>query len=204
MIRRLLLAALAAFVLPLHAQPSDAVVLDGVRYEAQQPLAGQPLLLNGAGIRYKAVFKVYTAGLYLGAKAATPEAVLAAPGPKRLHIVMLREIDATELGRLFTRGMEDNATRAEWTRSIGGTLRMAELFAQKKRLGRGEHFSVDWLPGRGTVVSINGRPQGEPIAEPEFFAALMKIWLGPKPADAALKEALLGRAAPAPRDMSTY
>ncbi len=204
MIRRLLLAALAAIVLPVHAQAPAPLEFDGVRYEATQPVAGQNLLLNGAGIRYKAVFKVYTAGLYLGAKAGTPEAVLAAAGPKRLHIVMLRDIDATELGRLFTRGMEDNATRAEWSRSIAGTLRMADLFAQKKKLARGENFSVDWLPGRGTIVSINGRPQGEPIAEPEFFAALMKIWLGPKPADAMLKDALLGKAVASPRDNSTY
>ena len=35
---------------------------------------------------------------------------------------------------------------------------------------------------------------GEPIKEPEFFTALMKIWLGKSPADAQLKNALLGKA----------
>lgn len=68
--------------------------------------------LNGAGVRYKAVFKVYAAGLYLTKKAATAEEVMVATGPKRLSITMLREIDSAELGKLFTRGVEDNSPAA--------------------------------------------------------------------------------------------
>ena len=79
-----------------------------VKYEEAASVQGKLLLLNGAGIRYKAVFKVYTAGLYLEKKAPTPQDVLALKGPKRMRIVMLREIDSAELGKLFSRGMEDN------------------------------------------------------------------------------------------------
>jgi hypothetical protein len=202
-IRRLFLAAaLAAGALPATAQ--QAVDLDGQRYEAAATVGGQRLLLNGAGIRFKAVFKVYTAGLYLQARATTPEAALAAPGPKRLHVVMLRDIDGNELGKLFTRGMEDNASRADFSKSITGTLRMADLFSQKKRLAKGENFSVDWVPGTGTQILVNGVAQGEPIKEPEFFTSLMRIWLGNKPADQSLKDALLGKPPEPRRDMTTY
>jgi hypothetical protein len=175
-----------------QAAPAGTVELSGVRYAPTANVGGATLQLNGAGIRYRFVVKVYTAGLYLSAKASTPEAVLAAPGPKRLHVVMLRDIDATELGRLFTRGMQDNATRDEFAKSIPGTVRMGEIFQAKKRLAPNENFSVDWVPGTGTTVLVNGRAQGEPIKEPEFFNALMKIWLGNSPADALLKDALLG------------
>ena len=58
----------------------------------------------------------------------------------------------------------------------------------------GDAFSVDWLPGSGTVVLINGKAEIEPIREPEFFNSLMSIWLGASPADYALKDALLGKA----------
>ena len=78
----------------------------GVKLDDQIDLRGSKLLLNGAGVRYKAVFKVYTAGLYMGKKADTVEEVLAAPGPKRVTITMLRDIDANELGKLFTRGVD--------------------------------------------------------------------------------------------------
>jgi hypothetical protein len=112
-----------------------------------------------------------------------------------MHVVMLREIDANELGRLFTRGMQDNAPREEFGKSIAGTLRMADIFSAKKKLLVGDNFSVDWVPGVGTTVLVNGKPQGEPVKEPEFFNALLRIWLGPNPADRLLKDALLGHAA---------
>ena len=188
-------ALLSALLLaaPLAAQAQTTEV-GGVKYENNEQLANSKLVLNGAGVRYKAIFKVYTAGLYLGAKVGTPEEVFAAPGPKRLHIVMLRDIDANELGKLFTRGMQDNAPREEFSKSIPGTLRMADIFSAKKKLLAGDNFSIDWVPGVGTSVLINGKAQGEPVKEPEFFSALLRIWLGNKPADDALKAALLGRA----------
>ncbi len=181
---------------------SQTVEPAGVKYAPSVQVAGNTLQLNGAGIRYKFVIKVYTAGLYLAGKASTPEAVLAAPGPKRMHVVMLRDIDANELGRLFTRGMQDNSPREEFSKSIPGTLRMADIFSAKKKLVVGDNFSVDWVPGVGTTVLVNGTAQGDPVKEPEFFTALMRIWLGNAPADTALKDALLGqspRAARTPR-----
>jgi hypothetical protein len=43
------------------------------------------------------------------------------------------------------------------------------------------------------VLTIKGKVEGEPFLEPEFFNALMRIWLGNKPADWQLKDALLGK-----------
>jgi len=213
--RNVLMAALAAAMLaPVGASaqstpptassaaPAPAVAapieLAGVKYDGTAEVAGQKLQLNGAGIRYKAIFKVYTAGLYLNAKATTPEAVLANNGPKRIHIQMLRDIDGEELGKLFTKGMEQNATREEYGRSISGVLRMSEIFVQKKKLKTGESFGVDYIPGTGTVVFVNGQLiPGEPIKGEDFFHMLLKIWLGKSPADSDLKVALLGGAKPA-------
>ncbi|MET0517500.1 MAG: chalcone isomerase family protein [Burkholderiaceae bacterium] len=189
--RGFLLAALLALTLPLAAR-ADVVEVAGVKYETVQDVGGHKLVLNGAGIRYKIIIKVYTAGLYLGGKAATPEAVLGMAGPKRIHIVALRDIDGNDLGKLFTKGMESNASREEFGKSINGVLKIAELFAAKKQLLKGENFSVDWIPGTGSIVMINGKPQGEPVKEPEFYNALLRIWLGKSPADDQLKDALLG------------
>jgi hypothetical protein len=188
--------ALAATLLLAAAGPVAAQVVDlaGAKFAPTQTVAGSPLALNGAGIRYKFVIKVYAAGLYLGTKAATPEAVLAAPGAKRLQVQMLRDIDANELGRLFTRGMQDNAPKDEWSRLIPGTIRMSDIFSSRRKLNAGDGFTIDWVPGQGTVIGVNGQPQGEPIKEPEFYNALLRIWLGPSPADANLKLALLGQA----------
>ena len=197
-IRRLLLASLLGLAAPLpswaQASAPAGVEVAGVRYAPTVAVGNANLQLNGAGIRYKAIFKVYTAGLYLNAKAATPEAVYTSPGAKRLHVVMLRDIDGNELGKLFTDGMQKNATREEFGKSIPGTLKLAELFAAKKKLVAGDSFDVDYAPGVGTTITINGKATGEPITEPVFFTALMKIWLGANPADWQLKDALLGQA----------
>lgn len=156
-------------------------------------LQGSRLQLNGYGVRYKAIFKVYVAGLYLSRKAATTDEVLGAPGPRRLSLTMLREIDAAELGKLFTRGVEDNSPRTEMPRLAPGLLRMGQIFSDQKRLQSGDTVLLDWLPGTGLVLSVNGRALGEPFREPEFFNAMLRIWLGPNPADWRLKEALLGK-----------
>jgi len=176
-----------------HLAAAATVDLAGVKLAERQTVAGSPLVLNGAGIRYRAVFQVYTAGLYLTAKADKPEDVLAMPGPKRLAITMLRDIDSGELGKLFARGMEDNMDRSAFSRLIPGVLRMSQVFSTHKQLKAGETFVIDWVPGTGTVLTIKGKVEGEPFKEPEFFNALMRIWLGNKPADWALKEALLGQ-----------
>lgn len=193
LVRRLLIAAAAVVVLAPAAFAQNVVEVGGVKYEPTATVGNTKLQLNGAGVRYKFVVKVYTAGLYLKDKAASADQVIGAQGPRRMHIVMLREIDANELGKLFTKGMQDNASREEFAKSIPGTIKMGEIFAARKKLVAGDYFTLDYLPGSGTTISVNGKAASEPIKEPEFFNALMHIWLGRNPADAQLKDALLGK-----------
>ncbi len=167
------------------------VEINGVKFEESADVRGSKLLLNGAGTRYKGPFKVYAAGLYVGKKASTLDDVVNQPGPKRVSVTMLRDIDATELGKLFTRGVQDNMAPGEMSKLVPGLVRMGQMFADQKKLLTGVNFLIDWQPGVGTVATINGVTQGEPFKEPEFFKAMMSIWLGPVPADFKLKDALL-------------
>jgi hypothetical protein len=193
-LKKLLWGALAGSLISLSALAAP-VEIAGVKLDDPIDLRGTTLQLNGAGIRYKAVFKVYVAGLYLGKKSSTPEEVAAASGPKRLTITLLREIDSNELGKAFTKGFEENTSRAELGKLIPGLVRMGQIFSDQKKLLAGENFTIDWIPGTGTVITVKGKPQGEPFKEPEFFNALMRIWLGQNPADWRLKDALLGKSA---------
>lgn len=188
------MALIPSLNLPL-AMAAEPVVLSDVKFAPTVKVQGRDLLLNGAGLRYKAIFKVYAAGLYLEKKASTPADVYAMGGPKRLTVTMLREIDATELGKLFSRGIEDNMDKHVFSKLIPGVLRMSKIFSDNKKLVSGDVFTVDWLPGSGTVVTVKGATQGEPFKEPEFFNALLSIWLGNQPADWRLKDELLGKAA---------
>jgi len=186
--------AVAALACCVSLGASHAATLDihGVKVPDQTTVNATALQLNGAGTRYKVIFKVYVAGLYLMQKADTPEKVVSQAGPKRLNVTMLRDIDAAELGKLLTRGIEDNMGKAALSKLVPGLVRLGEIFAAQKKLVAGDNFLIDWIPGTGTVITVKGVVQGEPFKESEFFEALMSIWLGPKPADDKLKQALLG------------
>ena len=76
---------------------------------------------------------------------------------------------------------------------VPGLIKMGQIFSDQKMVA-GENFTIDCIPGPGTIISVKGNQQGEPFKEPEFYAALMRIWLGNSPADDKLKDALLGKA----------
>jgi hypothetical protein len=189
LLKTFILTFIAALCLG-HAQAST-LALFGVKLDSTLELSGTRLLLNGAGTRYKGPFKVYVAGLYLAQKAATSEAVIAQAGRKRLSLTMLRDIDATELGTLLTRGIEDNLGSREMSQLIPGLMRMSHIFSTQRKLRAGDNLLIEWIPGTGCVITVRGQTQGEAFKEPEFFKAMMWIWLGPAPADRQLKAALL-------------
>ena len=188
------MTGLAGLMLSINILAAPVEVA-GIKLADPIELSGTKLQLNGSGIRYKAVFKVYVAALYLDKKAATPEEVYATAGPKRISITLLREIDSNELGKSFTKAFEENAPKAEISKLIPGLLKMSQVFSDQKKMTAGESFTIDWVPGTGTVISVKGKPQGEPVKEVEFYNAMLRIWLGTKPADWKLKDELLGKAA---------
>lgn len=185
---------LAGLMLSLGAiaAPMD---VSGVKLPDTIDVAGNKLQLNGAGIRYKAIFKVYVGALYTGKKAATPEEVYAQSGNKRISVTMLRTIDPNELGKLFLRGVEDNSPKGEMSKLVPGLFTTGQIFSAMKTLAPGDNFTIDWIQGVGVVFSVKGVAQLEPVKEPEFYNALLRIWLGSKPADWQLKDAMLGKPA---------
>lgn len=169
-----------------------ATELAGVRIEDTATVAGTKLQLNGAGIRYKGPFKVYVGDLYTTQKVKSLDELVAAPGPKRLTMTFLREIEAASFGKLLTRGVEDNISKNEMSKLVPGMIRMGDIFTINKVLVPGDVITLDWIPGTGMVVTAKGKVQGEPFKEPEFYRAIMSIWFGPVPADWKLKDAMLG------------
>jgi hypothetical protein len=179
----------ATSVLPsAHA----AVEVAGVKLEDSVKLAGQDLKLNGAGIRYKAIFKVYVAGLYLAEKRTTTPDVLAVPGARRVSITMLRDVSNEEFGRGFMSGIYQNSDKNEKIKFVGQLQKFGEIFASVPELKKGDVLTNDWIPGTGTVIHLNGKRITEPLPDIGFYNALLKIWLGEKPIDAKLKRLMLG------------
>lgn len=186
---RLAVACLSwALLAPAQAANTEIV---GVRYAPTLKVEGQDLVLNGAGISYRALQKVYTIGLYTPKKSNNTAELVAQKGAKQLRFVMLVPMRVDELGKLIARGIEANSTRAEFMELIPSTIEMGRIFSRMKRMVPGDVITIEYVPNRGTLFLVNGAPVGMPIKASAFFTAVMKVWIGNKPTTQDLKDALL-------------
>ena len=174
------------------AQAALAIEVGGVKLDDTVQLASRELKLNGAGVRYKVIFKVYTIALYLPEKKTQLADILALPGPRRLEIVMLRDITSDELGQAFMQGLNRSSDQADRTRLLSQTMQFGAMFAMVPGLKKGDILTVDWLPEEGTLCKLNGKQVGDTVPELAFYNALLKIWIGAHPADTLLRAHLLG------------
>jgi hypothetical protein len=181
-----------ALAMTLALTVSATQATPSTKFEPTLQVQGTKLVLNGAGTRYKAIFRVYDMGLYTTEKVTTPEKLLALPGPKRLQFTALRELPGTDLGLLFIKSMSENTPKEIVQKHSISTSRLIEIFSGRSKLMPGDSFAMDYLPGKGTQFYIVGKAQGDPVGDAEFFSMVLKIWVGNSPADSLLKDALLG------------
>lgn len=191
-LRRLAHVSIAGALVCTAVPMALAADVGGIRIDDIVRVGNQELKLNGAGIRHKAIFKVYVAALYLNDRKATAAEVLNAPGAKRVTIVMLRDIGNEELARGFMSGIQQNSDKSEKTRFIAQLQKFGEIFASIPELKKGDVLTTDWIPDSGTVIHVNGKRVSDTLPDPAFYNALLKIWLGDKPVDPRLKPAMLG------------
>lgn len=190
--RSILKSAAAAAVLALASLPSFAAEVAGIKFDDTVTVNGATLKLNGAGLRTKVIFKVYALGLYLPEKKSTVAEILAAEGPRRVKIVVMRELTSEEFGKAFMAGLNDNTEQAERNKLAPQTKQFGEMFAMFPALKKGDVLTVDWIPGTGSQVALNGKNVGGALPDLAFYNAILRIWLGDKPVDSSLKPQLLG------------
>ena len=171
------------------AQP---VEVEGQKFEPTVQVGGQTLNLNGVGLRRRAIFKVYVAGLYVPQKSTNAATLINDKGARRVSLRMLRDVDADSFIDSFNDGLKNNLTDAQLTAL---KPQMDALTATLKSIGeakKGDAISFDYTPEAGTRISVNGQPRGDPIPGADFFSAVLRIWLGEKPVDESLKKGMLG------------
>ena len=152
--------------------------------------SGTQLVLNGAGIRKKFFIKIYVGSLYLPTKQNKVDAILAETGSKRITMHFLyKELSAEKLVNGWNEGFTGNNS-AEVVKSLQDRInRFNKLFRTVKK---GDVIRLDYLPEKGTQVLINDKLMGT-VEGNDFNQAILKIWLGKKPADDGLKKAWLGK-----------
>ena len=181
----------AALIAALMAVPGlHAAEVAGVKVADSVKVGNNELVLNGAGLRSKLFIKVYVGALYVGQKAATPAAIYDSATPRRMVLRLLRDLDADSLHSALDEGLRNNHTPAELSDMKAQADQLGGIMKAMGKVHEGDTVSIDFS-AEGVVVSQNGEVRGK-VAGANFAKALLKVWLGDKPADASLKKALLG------------
>jgi len=183
------LVVLAALSSANAVEIADVTIADSLKQSA----AGPELILNGAGLRTLYMVKIYVAGLYLTEKKGNTADVIALKGPKRIQMSLIRGVSVEQLLDALNEGLKANLSAAEQAEFAGQIEQLNTTFSTLKKTKKGDVVALDFIPGAGTRVSVNGQSTSPPIAGDEFYGALLKIWLGDKPVQDKLKAALLGQ-----------
>jgi len=183
--RKFLLACLST----LLALPALAAEVGGVKLDDKATVGGKELVLNGAGIRMKMVFKVYVASLYLPAKSNNLAGVLASD-PRRVQLNLLRDLSADDLAGALVDGIKDTSTAEQAAAIKPQTDQLLSIMKSIGKAKTGDVVTMDYVGG-DTVVAFNGQVKGKIPGEP-LNTALMRIWMADKPVQDDLRKAMLG------------
>jgi hypothetical protein len=164
----------------------------GATFEERTTVRGVQLQLNGAGVRTRMLFDVYAVSLYLPKKTSSAQEALAMPGPKRLEIRMLRDVAASQFVASLVERLGQNNTEAELKLLEPRVQQLTALLTELKQAKKGTALALDWT-GAAVQLVVNGKPAGRSIEGEELYRALLRIWLGNRPAQPDLKRALLGQ-----------
>lgn len=177
----------------LSSATASAAEINGITVAEHVRLGsiGPSLVLNGAGVRMRLVFKVYVAALYLPAKSNDGEEILRNNEGKRLMLHILRNLTSKELTASMMEALEETLTPAERSPLASRTQQFNAILDTLNDVKRGTQIVIDYAPQLGTIFLVDGIEKGR-IPGADFNEALMRMWIGAHPRDVELKTALLG------------
>jgi hypothetical protein len=184
-----MIRVLAMLVAVAFAIDAAAVDIQGVELPATATLGGREVVLNGAGVRTKVVFKIYVGSLWLPQRAADLAGVLA-QSPRRIRMDLLRNLSADQLADALLEGLKDNLSAAELAAVKGETEQLVVAMKGFGDVKQGSVVTLDYVDG-ATHVMLDAKERAT-IAGEAFNKALTRIWLGEHPVQASLQKDMLG------------
>jgi hypothetical protein len=184
------LLALSFIITMLSASLCQAKEIAGITMPDTLLADGQGLVLNGAGVRTKFFMDMYVGGLYLKQKQSDAEKIIAADEPMAIRLNII--------SALITSEKMEAATREGFVNATGGAIaplaeRVESFIAVfREKINKEDMYEFAYAPGAGTKICKNGNLKTT-IQGIDFKKALLGIWLCAKPAQASLKEQMLGK-----------
>ncbi|MOA24912.1 hypothetical protein D3C78_1456100 [compost metagenome] len=149
------------------------------------------LTLNGAAVRSgRGGHSEYLVALYLERPTPDAERILASEQPTRIQMTFLDRFSALRIARELLDELSMNVEPQALARIKPQVDQLTGL--APRQFMRGDQIELDYLPGQGTQVAINGAVLGI-LPGRELYTALLSLWLGPRPVSRDFKAALLER-----------
>lgn len=170
----------------LLAGPSSALEVAGAHLDATVTVNERPLQLNGYGIRTKWWVKVYIGSLFTAKPMSTVTDVMSDPSDKLIRLNFLHsKVDREKITEAIREGFTN-------TRMDESDVAKRFLALFNRDFLRGD--TVDLVLGAdGTVVYKHNNQIMGTITSKPLVKGILGIYLGPVPADEALKRGMLGK-----------
>jgi len=158
--------------------------LAGVTMPDNVTVGGESLTLNGMGLREKYFIDIYVGGLYVKSKSTDGASIINAEEPKRIHMHFIySSVPADKMNETWDGGFAGNGG--------GDAAKVGKLKSWMTDLTTGDEIILDYVPGKGTTVSVKGVEKGT-IEGSDFMKALFSVYLGDSPPTSKLKRGMLG------------
>lgn len=168
---------------------AQAATLDGVTFPDTYPVDGQPLALNGMGLRTLTILnvRVYVAGLYLARRNRDAAQILASATPKVLLLQFLRSGTKEQIDRQFHAGEVVNCGEGACDRSDQADF--DRLVAAAPAVNAGDSFTFV-ITAQGVGFFANGRLLAR-SDKPDLGRLILLGFIGGHPPSEDLKRSLL-------------
>lgn len=170
------------------AMPALAKEKAGVTVPDTSTVEGKALKLNGAGLRKKAIFKVYVAALYAENTTQDANTFINSDQTKQVKMVMLRDLDQEQIVGAVREGFEKNNK----AKMPALKERLDKFTAAIPTVKKGDVLTLTYVPGKGTSVTSKSG-QAMTVQGKDFADALFSVWLGQFPVSEDLREEMLGK-----------
>ncbi len=171
---------------------AHAATLEGQQFEDTVVLGQQKLQLNGLGLRGVAWLKAFVAGLYVSTPSSDAASLLAETGPRRLRLKIMLQAPSSELTKSLLRRVKRHETPEAQARLADRLTQFAQQLDSLGELMPGDVVDMDYLPGKGLVLSRNGKAAGKPVVGDDLYRAVLQIFVGEHAIDPRMKQGLLG------------
>ena len=147
---------LVALGVLLLSVPAIAGQLAGVTLPDSVDVNGTTLVLNGMGLRKKAVFKVYVGALYVVAKGNDAQELITADTPRRMVMHFVRDVGKDKIVEGWREGFANNSP----ANAQALQPKLDEFAALWSDMANGDEAVMTYIQGTGLKLEIRGKELG--------------------------------------------